>query len=48
MEALDKLLNSERDQNANDDDADLAREFAPAVQRFGDVEMHADPPEGEG
>src|SRR6185437_6397982 len=37
---VDHLLRRERDQHADDDNAHFARERAPAVKRFGKVEMH--------
>ena len=40
MQPLDCLLRPKGDQNADDDYADLATEFAPAVKRFGKMEMH--------
>jgi hypothetical protein len=43
VQVLDELLSSERNQHADDDDADLAGEFAPAVQRLGQMEMHQMP-----
>ena len=36
----DDLLRPERDQHADDDNPDLARELSPAVQRFGKVKVH--------
>jgi hypothetical protein len=33
--SLHQLLSKQRDQNANDDDRHLARDFAPAMQRLG-------------
>jgi len=41
MTGLHDLFEPERDQHAEHDDPDLAREFAPAVQRLGKMEMHA-------
>jgi hypothetical protein len=38
---LDDLLDAQRNEHANHDDPDLASEFAPPVQRLGNVEMHA-------
>ena len=38
------MLRTKRDQHANDDDTDLARELAPAMQRLGQMEMHTGPP----
>jgi hypothetical protein len=35
VERLHHLLSAERDQHADDDDAHLAGELAPAVKRFG-------------
>src|SRR3569833_162804 len=35
VDKLGKLLRAERDQYADDDNSDFARELAPAVQRFG-------------
>ena len=43
MGDLDELLRSKRDQDAEDDDADFAGELAPAVQRLGQMEVHAAP-----
>ncbi|HXD25284.1 MAG TPA: hypothetical protein VN609_05095 [Propionibacteriaceae bacterium] len=49
MDGLDHLLCAKRDQDADDDDSDLTGELAPAVQRFGKVEMHATSPrQGQG
>jgi hypothetical protein len=41
VQRLDDLLGGQRDQHADDDDPHLANERAPAVQRFGEMEMHA-------
>ncbi len=41
VQRLDDLLGGQRDQHADDNDPDFARELAPAVQRLGKVEMHA-------
>jgi len=41
VDGFDHLFRAERDQHANDDDAHLTDELAPAVQRLGQVEMHA-------
>jgi len=35
------LAEAKSDDDADDDNADLACEFAPAEQRFGKMEMHA-------
>lgn len=40
MRRFDDLLGRERDQYANNDDADLADELAPAVQWFGQMNTH--------
>src|SRR6185437_4025325 len=44
LHALDQLFGAERDQHADDDNADLADELTPAVQRLGQVKMHGSPP----
>ncbi len=44
VKRLDHLLRAKRDQHADDDDPDLAKKLAPAVQRFGKVEMHVGGP----
>ena len=41
MQCFDSLLRTQRDQDAENDDPHLASELAPAVQRFGKVDMHA-------
>ena len=41
---LDELFSAERNQHADNDDAYLAEKLAPAVQRFGKVEVHAKGP----
>jgi hypothetical protein len=43
MQIFVQLLSPQRDQDADHDDADLADEGAPAVQRFRKMEMHARP-----
>jgi hypothetical protein len=45
MQHFDDLLRAKRDQHAHDDDPDLAGELAPAMQRFGQVEMHRSTPQ---
>src|SRR5579864_6678963 len=40
---LRHFLGSQRDENAEDDNPDLTDELAPAVQRFGQMEMHTGP-----
>src|SRR5690348_4229675 len=42
---LGKLLRAEGDQNADDDDSDFADQGSPAVQRFWQMEVHADVPD---
>jgi len=43
---LHQLIAAERDHDSNDDDSDLARELAPAVQRLWKMEMHSRAPGG--
>ena len=44
---LDQLLSAERNQHAENDDPDLARELAPAVEGFGGGEPHQGSPIGQ-
>src|SRR5690348_3114268 len=46
VQRLDDLLGGQRDEHADDDDSDLARELAPAVQRLWKMEMHSRAPGG--
>jgi hypothetical protein len=41
MDRRGDLLDSKGDEYANDNDPDLTGELTPAVQRFGNVEVHA-------
>ena len=43
MEGLDELFARERDQDADDDDADLGGELAQAVRGLRLVDVHVDP-----
>ena len=40
LPVLDELLRSESYEHTQDDDANFANEGAPAVQRFGQLNMH--------
>jgi hypothetical protein len=44
---LRDLFRAQSDQHANNDDADLAGELTPAVQRFGQMKVNAVLPRGE-
>ena len=45
---LNELFGAKRNQHADDDDSDLARECAPAVQRLGQMDVNGTaPPDGK-
>jgi len=44
VERCRDLLETKRDQNAENDDADLPNELAPTVQRFGKMKVDEAPP----
>lgn len=44
LRSLDDLLQTQRDQDADDDDGDLADELAHAVKRLGLMNVHVDRP----
>ena len=44
MQPLDRLLRSKSDEHAEYDNSNFANKRAPAVQRFGNVEVHAGRP----